>query len=504
MGGTYYKKFNVRIGIVCDQVLYDSLKTAAEFIYIAPTDGWRETIKHIDLMLVVSTWSGLHGDEWHGLGIVGNSKRKLLLEIIRSCRDMRVPTVFYSKEDPPNYKVFLDFAKQCDVVFTSAEEMCDRYQEDCGHNRVYVLPFCVNPELQNPVGCQPFKAGGGVAFSGSWIMKYPGRCRDLCVLLDGVIQAKVPLKIVNRNSFRGIHPNYRFPRRFRRFLHSAIPHNKLQAFHRQHAWSINVNSVTTSATMFAGRCYELLACGCPVLSNFSVGMLERLPEVAIADTSAYVAKLILNTTPQQLQLRRAAGIRRVMTGETCYDRIGTILQAVGIRAEQPSRSVLVVIPERTETLLTAFGSQTFSNRELCLESEFSEEKSLRYDYIIRWKAGEIYGPYYLQDLIDAFKYTDADFVTAGGGFYESISKSREGHTMFRVGVRPVRGFAVPVLNETEKEIAEELDRAHEITRPVIHTLDAFSRQPFWSRALACYMDNGLAYTIRRIFWGRQY
>ena len=105
--GRYYKKFNARIGVVCDAILFDSLAPAADFVYLPPTDEWRERISSIDLLLVASTWRGLENDGWDGLGRVGEPIRDRLLEIIDACNGRGIPTVFYSKEDPPNYNVFL-------------------------------------------------------------------------------------------------------------------------------------------------------------------------------------------------------------------------------------------------------------------------------------------------------------------------------------------------------------------------------------------------------------
>lgn len=503
MAGTYYRPFPKRIGIICDAVLYDSLLSGAEFVYLSPTD-WAEKISSIDMLLAVSTWCGLHGDEWLGVGKTGDPKREKFAEVIEACRMRGLPTVFYSKEDPPNYSVFLDFAKQCDVVFTSAEEMVPRYRADCGHDRVYVLPFCVDPALQNPVGCRPFGLEGGIVFSGSWIIRYPFRCRDLAALLDGARMSGRELVIVDRNSFRHSIAGCRFPGRFRKFLRPCMAHDALQALHKKYDWSVNINSVTTSETMFACRCYELLACGCPVISNFSIGMLHRMPEVAIADSAAYVMKVVRESTPRQMQTRRAAGIRRVMTGETCYDRIAAILRAVGFDAEVQERSVAVVVPKRTPSLQTAFDSQTYANRHLYEESEFTPDIQGRHDYVISWLPDESYGPYHLQDLIDVFKYTDAEYAVESDGCYVPTRTPIPGHTVYRTDVTaPQQGFCIPRSDDTPESVREVVDSTHEISASIERSL-ASVRPPLWVRTLACFEDNGLLYTFRRILFGRQY
>ena len=501
MVGTYYCPYPKRIGIICDVVLLDSLASAADFVYLSP-DSWKDQVETIDLLLAVSTWRGLNGDEWFGVGKVGDPKREKFVAVIERCRSRGIPTVFYSKEDPPNYAVFLDFAKKCDVVFTSAEEMIPRYRTDCGHDRVYVLPFCFDPALQNPVGCRPFEQTHGVLFSGSWIIKYPFRCRDLEALLDGVLKSRRELVIVDRNSFRSGKAGYRFPKRFRKYLRPRMAHDELAAFHKRYEWSINVNSVTTSETMFAGRCYELLASGCPVISNFSIGMQHRLPEVAIADSSKYVAKVIRDSTQRQLQTRRAAGIRRVMTGETCYDRVAAILCAAGFDAEVRVRSVAVVVPKRTSSLQRAFDAQTYVNRHLYEESEFTPDIRAGHDYVISWLADESYGPYHLQDLIDVFKYTDAEYASEGDGYYEPIGRPIPGRTIYRTDVmEPVKGFGIPRSNDTLEDVKAVVDATHEISDPVGRSL-ASVRPSLLVRTLACFEDNGFLYTLRRILFGR--
>lgn len=503
MSGTYYRRYQKRIGIICDAVLLDALASAADFVCLSP-DSWEDQVATIDLLLAVSTWRGIHDNEWRGVGKVGDPKREKFAAVIDGCRARGIPTVFYSKEDPPNYGVFLDFAKKCDVVFTSAEEMIPRYRVDCGHNRVYVLPFCVDPALQNPVGCRPFEQVRGVVFSGSWIIKYPFRCRDLGALLDGVRKSRRELVIVDRNSYRPGMASYRFPRRFRKYIRPCMPHDELQAFHKQYEWSINVNSVTTSETMFAGRCYELLACGCPVISNFSIGMLHRLPEVVIADSVAFVTKVVRESTSRQMQMRRAAGIRRVMTGETCYDRIAAILRAVGFDAEVQVRSVAVVVPKRALSLQAAFDAQTYANRHLYEESEFTPDVWSRHDYVIFWLADETYGPCHLQDLVDVFKYTDADYAVEGDGCYVPTDSPILGHTIYRTDVTaPRKGFCIPRSDDTPESVKEVADSTHEISAPIERSL-ASVRPPLWVRTLACFEDNGFLYTLRRIFFGRQY
>lgn len=499
--GSYYQKFKAKIGIVCDPVLYDSFVSAADFVYLPP-EGWRERLHGVDLLLVVSTWCGLHDNEWFGLGVQGRPIRGVLLEMIAECRRLGIPTVFYSKEDPPNYKVFLDFARACDFIFTTAAEVVPDYRRDCGHDRVDVLRFCIDPALANPVGCLDAPRRPGTLFAGSWLIKYPLRCRDLGELLAGADAAGRGLTIIDRNSAAAANPGCRFPRRYRNRLLPAMPHAELPAFHKSFDWSLNVNTVTDSETMFAVRCYELLACGCPLISNFSIGMLHELPEIVIGDTADFVRDVIGGTSPDELQLRRAAGIRRVMDGNTCHERVAQILRAAGVAAELPCRRVAVVAEAVDDRLRADFDGQTYPHRRLFTAAEFAQAGEAGFDYVSRWTAGRHYSPYFLQDLIDVFKYTDADFATDAGSAYAYVDHAEDGRCVCRCGVEPRRGFAVPPAAEAA-DYERVVAKGHEITEHPHRNAQDYLPS-LWIRARTCLYENGLLYTLRRILFGRQY
>ena len=408
----HYERFDRRIGIVCDRILYDSIESAADFVYIAYGDEWRDSIADIDCMLVVSTWRGLRNDDWRGIANEGTPQRHRILEIIDGCRERGIPVVFYSKEDPPNYWVFIEIARRCDFVFTSAEEMVPRYMADCGHARVSVLKFCVDPGIQNPIGCMDADRKSGAIFSGSWMIKYPDRCSALQMLLDGAATAKMGMCIFDRNSKRDS-VSLRFPSVYEPYLRPSVEHEALCGLHKAREWSINVNSVTSSATMFAGRCYELLASGCLVLSNYSYGMSRCLPAVAVAHSTEDVCRSICCSDVGLLQLRRLMGVRAVMNGNTCYDRIGAVLAAAGFRDSQPRRKVAVVAGSVDSRVRRMFDEQTYSDKALFVESALDESTFGSFDYVARWDASRDYGRHYLEDMVNAFKFGEFDFAVEG-------------------------------------------------------------------------------------------
>lgn len=435
---SYYDKAKIRIGIICDSLLYDTIVPAADFVYISPTDDWKAKLRSIEVFLVVSAWRGLHGAEWKEGAQEGTPLRRLLYEMIDFARSLGKKTVFYSKEDPPNFDVFLGLAKRCEYVFTSAREMIPRYICECGHQRVAELSFCINPDVQNPVGCLGRETRRGVVFSGSWMMKYPERCQELVQLFDGALDSGAALSIFNRNSYRPDEVRYRYPQKYAPFVFPAVAHDELGALHKSFDWSINVNSVTGSATMFAARCFELLAQGCPVISNFSYGMSRLLPEIAVAHTREDAAA-ILKESERERNFRRVSGIRRVMGEYTCYHWIARLLDGIGIDLPRRERRTLILVSAIDENVKNMFDRQTATSCELKEISAIDGEEYGRYDYVSVWDAAGKYAPYYIEDAVNVFKYADVDFATEGDPAYGYTEHCRNFHrTVFKVSSLPFR------------------------------------------------------------------
>ena len=411
-GCRYYEKSDKRIGLVCDEFFYESVCSAADFVMVTP-DNWEEEIaKGLDAMLFVTAWRGLH-EEWRGLGTVQdmekNPVRRLALKMLNTCKCKQIPTIFYSKEDPPNYDVFLDYAKACDYVCTTAQECIPKYQEDCGHDRVQAVCFGINPVNHNPIGFRSPDKEKTILFSGSWMMKYPDRCRELATIFDGILDSDYDLHIIDRN-YPG-NPKYSFPEKY--FSHSspALPHDLLQKVHKLFDWAVNINSVKGSNTMFANRAFELQANGVLLLSNLSVGVNRLLPTVQMVVEREEVARILDGMTDEQRYERQIAGIRSVMTGHSCFDRLQQILAPLGLDCLQPERCVLVLADAVTDSVRESFDRQSYPCKKLMMTSEVSAADIAGCDMVTWFGENDRYDTFYLEDMVNGFKYTACDYIT---------------------------------------------------------------------------------------------
>lgn len=411
-GSRFYQKLSYRIGLICDEFFYESISEAADFIFLTP-DNWKEEIeKGLDTLLFVSAWRGLN-EEWRGLAALSqmstNPKRLVAMEMLQYCKEKNIPTVFYSKEDPPNYEMFLDYARQCDYIFTSAKECIPYYKEDCNRDSVEAVCFGINPLFHNPIGFRSSEKEDIVLFSGSWMEKYPNRCRELAVIFDGILDTEYGLHIIDRNY--PANKNYCFPDKYFSNVSPSISHDVLQKVHKLFDWAVNINSVKGSETMFANRSFELQANGVLLLSNFSVGVNSILPTVQMVHDSSEVAEIMSAWTKEERYERQIAGIRSVMTGHTCFDRISQLLEPVGLKTQQPVRRILVLVDEITQKIQESFECQTYKEKDLLLVTSANSEILEQYDMVTWFSNNAEYGVFYLEDMINAFKFTACDYIT---------------------------------------------------------------------------------------------
>lgn len=415
-GSRFYDKINVNIGIIADEFLYNSFDGVANFYYITK-DNYKKYTDKLDIFLLVTTWKGLNM-EWKGLGNPNIRKhRNDMFEIISHYQSHGIKTVFYSKEDPVNYNVFVELAQKCEYIFTTAEEVVPKYKRDCKNDNVWVLNFGINPTYHNPIGFRKLEKQKEVLFSGSWYVKYPHRIEDTQRIFDGVLDNEMDLKIIDRNYQLKLERHF-FPKKYVKYTSPAIEHEDLQKVHKMYDWAINLNSVKYSNTMFANRVYELQALGNILLSNYSVGVNNQFPNVFIINTRNEVQHILNGFTEEEKYRHQVYGIRRVMSHETTYERIQELLDKTDTPYKKVKRSVAVLVERKTGKVQEMFENQNYPYKTLFQIDEFTEELKQQYDMIAFFDENKEYGEFYLEDMINAFKYTDSDYITKDAYYHE--------------------------------------------------------------------------------------
>jgi spore maturation protein CgeB len=312
-----------KIAFVCDEMTWQDFKGECNSVF----DDFRP-----DLFFCESAWSGInkYRNCWRGRIYKSRNiryeNRHELMMILDYCRKNNIPAVFWNKEDPAfwgntSYD-FVDTALHFDHIFTTSQECLNKYIE-LGHKSVHVLMFGFSPSIF--FFDSSIEKEKKAVFAGSWYTDQPKRCADMEEIFNMVLQYGIPLEIYDRQS-ESSNPVHRFPEKYRKFIHPNVPYTELGKIYQKAEYAININTVTDSETMFARRVFEIMACGCIVISNGSIG-LKKL----------FADRIWFANEPFDINQKteiRGKNMEEVFNYHTCEQRLKQVINTCSIKRNE--------------------------------------------------------------------------------------------------------------------------------------------------------------------------
>jgi len=289
---------------------------------------WKEELEahQPDLFFVESAFSGADAS-WAGEIARFGEWSNDLAEVVAWCRSKDIPTVFWNKEDPINFEMFISSACQFDYVFTVDAESANRYAPHF-QGKVGLLPFAAQPQIHYPPSSFEDRQNG-VAFAGAYYAsKHEERKRQMEVILDTA--RGLGLDIFDRT------PNndsrFQWPAKYQSHIRGSLSYAKTLDVYRSYKVSLNVNTVTNSPTMCSRRIFELLSTGSYIVSGPSAALGSYVPEglVQIASSAEEAHHLIEQGLNDPSVLEKAAerGPAWISQGQTYADRVAHVLDTV--------------------------------------------------------------------------------------------------------------------------------------------------------------------------------
>jgi SAM-dependent methyltransferase len=345
----------LRVATVLDEFSDSCFGYEANLVRLTK-EGWRKEIERERpaFLFVESAWRG-NRENWRGL--VKHADHTLdnpLEALVDYCKSRSIPTVFWNKEDPPNFEFFIDAAAKFDYVFTTDADCIPQYRARLGHQRIAALPFAAQPAIHNPIG-KVESDEYEIAFAGTWYgHKHEERGILLPFLLDAATDRK--LHIFDRMSNHTRNDFFRYPEKYAPYLRSSLAYPNVLSAYRSFKVFLNVNSVTDSPTMFARRVFEILASETAVVSSASTGIEQMLGDVVSivhdeAEARAELDKLL--SDPHYRQSKVHVGYRKVLKEHTYTERFQSIVRAIGGDPNDlgDTPKVSVIIPPCDDDLL---------------------------------------------------------------------------------------------------------------------------------------------------------
>ncbi len=445
---------DLTVAVILDHFSATALRYEWSQVQIGP-DDWREALdrERPELLFVESAWRGNDGRWFDLLKGRSRAKREPLIDLLDSCRERGIPTVFWNKEDPPNFRHFVHTAELFDHIFTVDGDCVPRYAEVLGREDVRVLPFGAQPRIHNPISV----AGGrrhDVAFAGTYFpRKHPARRRQMETILAPALD--FDLHIFSR-IVQGEDERFQWPPEYAPHVAGSLPYERMLAAYKAYKVFLNVNSVTTSPTMCARRVFELSACSTAVLSGYSRAIeavfgdlisVARTPE----ETRAKLESLL--DDPEERQRRAHEAMREVLGKHTYGHRVDEVLRVTGVAPptgarrisvllapgdEPPERAVeqicrqawrplhaVVVLqgPEDADAVTRRLAAAGIDAATVLSDPAGSLGAALNAalaaangDLIALFDPSAEYGEHYVGDLAHAFSYSDAGVVGKGAHY----------------------------------------------------------------------------------------
>lgn len=375
-----------KIAVILDEFSYECISVTSITCLLKPLK-WRAQINNFqpDFLFVESCWFG-NNNQWGSL-IYGNSynapnQMDELAKVVEYCKKEGIPTVFWSKEDPVHYDKFAPTAKLFDYVFTTDVNMVENYQKDYGIDAESLCFFC-QPAVHNPIEVIPRK--NKAAFAGSYYSTKTERCADFDVLIDALKRANVEYDIFDRCLYRK-ESNLKFPERFKQSVVGHLKPDEMWKAYKGYKYTINMNSVKQSPTMFARRVYESLASGTPVVSNYSKGVVEQFGDIVCASDNPDEIVSFLEKMQDESEYRKVVekGVREVLSKHTVADRLKQICSRIGIAITDhlPNAYLIANVStiQEAEHAYTVFTNQTYRNKHLVVN--MTNESAL-YPYLLK-------------------------------------------------------------------------------------------------------------------------
>ena len=460
---TRSEKLPLKIAAILDEFSAECFAPEADFLFLS-SENWQSEIEEFkpDFFFAESAWQGNKGQWAYQFSKFKSKRGEALDQLLAYCRQIELPTVFWNKEDPPNFDIFVDVATEFDYVFTTDENCVPKYIESGAHKGVHSLMFAAQPRLHNPVGKREDDAHS-IAFAGSWYAKHPNRITTLPYLLKASLA--YDLHIFNRQSSLD-DERYAFPDLYYDNLYEALPYRELITAHRKYKVMLNSNSVSDSPTMFARRVFEILASATPIVSTPSIGV-ERVfgnivPVIGEETQAEREIARLMDDDDYRHQMGHM-GYREVMQNHCCSHRLRRVAESIGLPLEQSVDPKVCVVgctnrPEFVGNLISNFERQTYPAKELILvvngdnfdeaqiEQQVARVKNASWihmpesyslgeclneaiarsdaDLISKMDDDDFYGKNYLSDMCLPFKYTNAGIVGKRAVYFwlESLQK----------------------------------------------------------------------------------
>lgn len=390
-GTRYYQRQKVRVGVLCDRYFYNEIEPSVECILIKELST--AFYQEIDILFVTNASL--------------DEQQNDLKEVIRQYRNKGTKTIYYSFNDSL-LSAYSDIARLCEFIFTTNARMVDKIKEVCPDSFVSFQDHFINPLEFNPIGCMGDKRRDSLFYRGKFTLPKEQE-KVLENILDAGIEAGTGLTIL-AEQYNGDVCDIPIPRKYMNVIAPDEAEYYNDKFFKLFRYVAHIEDIPIKGALRTNTLLHLQAQGCIVFSNYSREILNQFPNINIAHTKQDVIQHLNVFTKDETDEQAMYSVRCMMNDYTCFKRMEQILNTVGIDFVSSSGKVAVIGRDNGKAY-EMFNRQIYKEKYFIKEDKIDDFDINQFDYIAFFDETCVYEEFYLQDMINAFKYVDVDYVT---------------------------------------------------------------------------------------------
>lgn len=174
-------------------------------------------------------------------------------------------------------------------------------------------------------------------------------------------------------------------------------------------WVVNIESKQWENLLYSDSILKLQGLGKLVLSNYNRFINFNFPNVFLINNNQEVPSILNKYPSDYLYEMSMFGVRNVMVDYNIFEEFQDLKKELGLPVRE--KKILIVLEESSSELLEMFYRQTYCYKNFIYLSKLNDIDIIKYDFITFFNINMEYGEFYIEDMINAFKYTNSDFVT---------------------------------------------------------------------------------------------
>jgi glycosyltransferase involved in cell wall biosynthesis len=391
-GVQYYQPLNTTIGFMTDVSTYRYYQHVATSSILIDAENYLVEIDEIDVLMIYMTREYYKTDIKH------------MKKVVEKYKEENIPVIMFLSFNADKDGKTKELVKEADYVFSTSLNRVNQYNKQLERTTVYHLSEGFDPNRFNPIGLNKM-AGDNILHifdkNNKELTQYVSYSANNGAKVDFFLKPSNIEKLTEDES-ENLFYDALYP-----LLETSI-FNKINKLYK---YSLFINTKKWSITGLDKGLYESLASGNIVLSNFSLEASNHYPIVMHVFSEEDYKNMIYNYSPEEVNRLQLAGIRKVYRNQTSYSMFTGMFEKAGIKTPNINKSILVVGDTLNPKVVDMFEQQTYQWKELINISEAAQDTLKQYDYVTFFSENDLYEEYYLEDMINAFKYTSSDFVT---------------------------------------------------------------------------------------------